>query len=427
MEVQVMHRTVTDFLDKPEIWEELQARLKEPLQDANSALCYSSLFMFKHIFTPEVYGSWASCSPTFKELAQECVHYAARAETASKQPQTAFFDSLFDTASSQYYRALGIPAMRFPASATTWVHTLLPRAAQQKPETMFLALAIELGAVRYVAAKLSAAEQKIRQDDLQFLLDYTLRAAVKRPGVVKLLLSYGADPNDTSFGDSPWHYLLKHAWNTLGRQPGHEAVMTESAQIVIEMIETMMNFDVDPNQICTIPQQIYGTPGREESVLALSIFIRMRNPKLVRLLVAKSADPNRVHNSSQAQTQTQTPWQEALSCLYLCNLDLIFVERPTLTRFISDWLDIYETLLRNGSDPCTTVVIKRGILVKKVSVLTVIRDVFSKLDEGGSRRLSTLVPVDVKIEHQSGVWVGKSNKSHLWSRLQGVFRNRELR
>src|SRR6202000_2368955 len=72
---------------------------------------------------------------------------------------------------------------------------------------------------------------------------------------------------------------------------------------------------------------------------------------------------------------------------------------------VQRWLDMYKTLLEYQADPTQTIVITQRIgkksILRPVSVLTVIREVFSKWNPTGSKELESQLPKDLVSEIQS--------------------------
>lgn len=388
--VQYMHRTVVDFLEKEENWTKLLGSLKDDgiFHDVYKALCFSSLVQLKQIFSPARYGMWASAYRPFAALVRECIDYAVKVETLTNGSATVLLDELNRTSGIHFHRAMKKAGVPF---AKTWVHTLLsnePDALNQ--QTMFLALAIEYKLERYLSEKIGQIRKSITPNDLQYLLNFSLRPEQKSQKILKLLLATGADPNAGEKGTTPWQKVLKYAWRVFSVP----LTNIEQRQQLQEILDCFICHNAAPDALIQIPTG-NSQPNSKQSIPVVTVVALVGNARLLGVLLDRGADPNHAHGQS-------TPWLQSITYVYQ-DLPKILDDRPEDAEgTVQDWLKKFTLFLDYGANPRSFVSISpsgmQGSKLRHVSILTVINEVFSRWDGKGATDLQARLPQGLAVE-----------------------------
>lgn len=394
MTVQYMHRTVSDFLEKSEVWAELLGSLKDDnnLYDAHEALLFSSLFQLKHVFSPARYGGWGSAYRPFAALVKECMSYAAKVERLMAKPVTILIEELDRTSTVHFNRAMKRARV---SGAKTWVHVILsnePAACQQ--QTMFLALAIEYGLERYLSEEMSQIQSCLSPDQLQYLLNFALRSKAKNPRILKLLLASGADPNAGEQGLTPWQQVLKYAWRLIHFTKKITTKINVEQNQLQDILEYFICHNAAPDALVPIPTDT-SQPDSKQLIPAITIIAIVGSTRVLGILLDRGADPNETYEQS-------APWQQYLT--YACQElpKLIDDRAENAEGRIQEWIKKSTLLLEYGADPrCFATIDPEGYHASRrryVSILTVINEVFSRWDVQGATELQARLPKGLAVE-----------------------------
>ena len=236
--VQLMHRTVADYLCGRSTWHKLQSYVEGSGFDANVSLLSSGVLFLKSGFRRLKYQGDSN-------VIDACMRYAYAAETTTKRSQHLLLNELDRVVRTIYGLRnqneplplqdkvpSNVPPCYFEFEGTLydcsvrgdldWTFCCDDEAdldgdcadpESNYPDSM-PALAAQHGLRLYLEWELSRNQLRQDKDFLTSLLGFSMRPDPIRPfepwhaGVVRLLLSKGADPNSISQGWSPFERLL---------------------------------------------------------------------------------------------------------------------------------------------------------------------------------------------------------------------------
>jgi hypothetical protein len=228
--VQYMHRTVKDYVEKPDVWATLLDATPDNF-NPHAALCHASLVQLK-TQDPMDLNREKLWSKIYQVL-----YYAALAEHTSQNALVHVLDEL-DCVGRTYSKALGLLARHIAPHSNarsraknTNSHTRPEEphwtVTQSKgaPEYSFMCLAVQFGLFHYVKAKLEADRKLVHQkSNSRSLLDCAilehplLSDFAERPPpetawnveLVSLLLLAGDNPNRVDYLKStPWSHVIR--------------------------------------------------------------------------------------------------------------------------------------------------------------------------------------------------------------------------
>ncbi|KAI9868493.1 MAG: hypothetical protein M1813_005937 [Trichoglossum hirsutum] len=227
-EVQFLHKSVADFLAKPDVWEEILATTRDTDFDANVYLLRSVILQIK-TWSPRR-GDYEYLNPVLR-LVDHAMELARRAETSTGRAEEKLLDEL-DSALAVHCKAVlaeessewDIFRNHHLDSSSADIHwsDLLPEYhVRPAPwHGSFLSFAVRNGLVLYVQAKLDGHGETIVPKKGRPLLDYacypipdynpTWQNAID-PKIVEILLQNKADANEKFNGWSPWQNALYSA------------------------------------------------------------------------------------------------------------------------------------------------------------------------------------------------------------------------
>jgi hypothetical protein len=379
--VQFMHRTVKDFFDKPNVYEEFQAPLAgRPFDfDAHSVLSFAYLVLFKRIFTVLLYGSWPSAHPTFWVIIKECCYHAAEVERTKKTTLTSILDEVEKTAIHHYSR------LRSSTWSLSWVltHSILSAHPQTcLSRALFLALGVEFNLGLYVIEKIQSRQQQyppLLQDEADFLFTVIMRRTMPNPRLCRVLLTSGADPNQ---GDlSIWQKFLATCKQQFSLDH-NERYENDDA-----ILELFIRHGANLEAVC----QVKSSTGTNTSTPASVVLLQRGNPRHVFMILERGVDPTK-----QLPTNL-TLWQEALQFVYYEFLPVL--ESGCHQPKIIPWIESLRLLLEYGASPLQLATISQKIgrksQTRAISVLTVVREVFSKWEPEQAANFEATLPANL--------------------------------
>jgi hypothetical protein len=250
-EVDYLHRTAKDFIERPETWDMLLAANVAPF-NPHLSLLRSSLLLLKSLPQGDLTTERFWCAVRW------CMRCARQADRTAS-PGDAYI-AILDTmniAAANLGRSVTsdrpAPERRTGRSQRKVER---PHWASTEPGSgikgrNFICLAVQYDLVRYVKAK--HGETSITQDDNgRSMLDYAFSPTEEahsgvenaslhsRPSasMIKLLLSAGADPNQWSSGGTPWQraleWLADAAYDTREVPPAELHKMKKDWYIIIK-------------------------------------------------------------------------------------------------------------------------------------------------------------------------------------------------
>lgn len=233
--VQYMHRTVKEFLAKPDIWSSFKGVTASKPFSAHSALSRASLIRLKTADIATITNRW------YWDVVCDTLHYAARSEAMGNAALVAELDELDRVADiiartpwpkepggNLIQRHMGTPHphQRVPRKVQAHEESQMHWSAAQTRESRhsFLCLAVQFGLLSYVEEKLISGSP-VEQDPYSLsLLDCAIRdpealsALPRVPSVgfdqrlsmMKMLFEHHDDPNRVDgYKRGPWIYLAK--------------------------------------------------------------------------------------------------------------------------------------------------------------------------------------------------------------------------
>lgn len=212
--IQYLHRTVRDFLERPDIWNMLLKRTENSRFSPKTALLQSYIIQLKVVVVTQTGDRFSPVS----SLVNIALLYAREAEDQEHSSQLSLLRELDKTAawhwkktqktlqrSNQHwaYRCLeeGVNRQSLNPNAT-WVPA-------PEDEDNFFSLVVKYGLTHYLQAELFENPELVKKKPGRPLLDYVIDARCSpEPGLVSLLLRSGADPNQIYKGRSTWQHAL---------------------------------------------------------------------------------------------------------------------------------------------------------------------------------------------------------------------------
>lgn len=201
--VQYLHRTVRDYFEKPEVWNRMVAHTSGTDFDPCTSLLGSHATQLKRLGTSD------SRSMTFlRHKASLALEHAAHTDFVTGRPNTALLDE-FDRTMACHLEEWSKENKVHWANHNVLGFGSLPST---RIHDSFLSVAVRYNLCAYVKQKLLREHQSMVRSTGWSLLDFAVSPAFLAamqsypvsPKVVALLLQYGAEPNKSSHGRSPW-------------------------------------------------------------------------------------------------------------------------------------------------------------------------------------------------------------------------------
>lgn len=218
LKVEFLHRTVKDFIAKPDIWNKLTAVTRKDF-DPNLALCQSYLLQLKTLHPESMTreGVW--------DLVENYMHHAVLTARFNIASQMTMFNELDRAATKLAARPKFVASnigRAFPVdSVAHWTST----GPQGKRGNTLLAFLIQYDFYQLFAEKVNGNWVNFYDQTGRPLLDYatidwksssTVEARrmydddrmLRNKKIIKLLLEKGADPNHEYAASTPWRNVL---------------------------------------------------------------------------------------------------------------------------------------------------------------------------------------------------------------------------
>ena len=257
--VQFLHRSVLDFLHRPEVWNLLQEEAKRDNFNVNVALLQSCLLQIK-TWAPPNLNSRSLVAPLW-DILYVASEFSRLAEDSTGKPQTELLDEL-DRVMTQHHTSAPIPIdfLRDSKSHSyEGMHWTEANGYRPQPwYDSFLAFAVRQNLRLYVQAKLDIHGPSIIQKRGQPLLDYAI-CRFHRPNgwlgwhaqmdvdLVRKLLKNGADPNAKFEHSTPWRNALTSVLRWHSRDKSHKK---DLGKVWIEVLDLLVRHGADPNVVC---------------------------------------------------------------------------------------------------------------------------------------------------------------------------------
>jgi hypothetical protein len=217
LKVNFLHRTVQDFLKKPDIWDLVMSRAGTTF-DPDERLLKSYILQLKCVMMSSEGDDFRDVS----DLVLTALKYGRRSRDFSLQSNEELLDELDKTAT---YHWTSVPRKTVVGAKTIdkrknglhWAGELSVKTRDGPESTIphddFLSLTIEYGLLEYVEAKLDHNSLLLEQKAGRPFLDYLVSKTVEcppPPELASLLLWYGADPNHEFNGETMWQRTIIH-------------------------------------------------------------------------------------------------------------------------------------------------------------------------------------------------------------------------
>ncbi|OQU94913.1 NACHT domain-containing protein [Cladophialophora immunda] len=271
-QVQYLHLTVKEFLEKAENWRLIIDWTAKADFDANTACSRGLLTLARRTFKFHGWGRHIAA------LIDSALSFARQAEDSSGKPDLALFQDLDDLATAMFPRR----RLQHWSSDFTASHVLLCQQSCQCPESSLATHAVFKGLTLYVESMSGASVRLLNSESTEFLLsiatgsslqvkdmrwfdingelplnilladiasetnssDYEDRDVRPHSAMIKLLLDKGLSPNESRGHRSPWRELLDHVRDISATKPSCLAKF-------VDVIRLFILFGAD--LFCTLP------------------------------------------------------------------------------------------------------------------------------------------------------------------------------
>jgi hypothetical protein len=206
--VRYLHRSVAEFLSETDVWSEILGCTKGTSFDPNTSLLQAMVMRLKHITDSRE--NWAH---NLWPIIRYAMDLAGQAEISTSKAQDALLDDLDKTMCVHFSKTKVYHKPHF----TYWCDTVIEDYIRAEPwHDNFIAFTVRHGLVQYATLKFEKHGDRLIEKRGRPILDYACRPEPQyddwdsaiSPDLVKLLLQYGADPNEKFHGFSPWQNAL---------------------------------------------------------------------------------------------------------------------------------------------------------------------------------------------------------------------------
>jgi hypothetical protein len=256
-EVQCLHRTVKEFLDKPDVRNYLTSLTFGTGFDVNASLLRSCILRIRI----------ATTSRQYDEAAWKCgqagMIVCRLAEQSTGKAYGNLLDELDKSMTSHWmadYSAKSFRSRRSTADGH-WTEnwpTVIRR--DYRWYTDFSSFAVEHGLIQYVKAREAQYKQRDRRRRGRPYLDFAVSPAEPlepyreqciSPDMCRLLLRYGANPNERVYSQSPWRNTLCFAgqiWSLYDEhlKPHWKDSLVSNIKRWAEILELLVTYGADP-------------------------------------------------------------------------------------------------------------------------------------------------------------------------------------
>jgi hypothetical protein len=243
--IQYLHRTVRDFLERPDIWSMLLKRTECSRFSPKVALLQSYILQLKVVMMTYDGDRFEPVS----SMVNTALLYAREAEDHDHSSQLSLLRELDKTATWHWKKTN--EAEKWPDQH--WAYKCLEEGINRQslnPNTMwvpapedednFLSLAIKFGLKHYLEAELLENPRLVKEKLGRPLLDYVVEARCSpEVDIVSQLLKSGADPNQIYKGRTTWQHALAFT-NECSKIPG-PAVSLSWRKVYNQLIDAGAN------------------------------------------------------------------------------------------------------------------------------------------------------------------------------------------
>ena len=250
-QVQYLHLTVRDYLERPDIWGDLLSWTADSDFDANLACLRSLILRLKTTFCYYGWGEYVW------QLLENAVSFARRAESSTGRAHTSLVDEVDTLAGALLPAERSLPWFTDEAGD----HAHFCQESCTCPRITFPIYAIAKGLTLYVRQKFGHEIKALNSQSSVLLLDVatgvsssihddSLKKAwlgylITRgdgtrcedprplPSMIKMLLDLGLDPNESRGGSTAWLNLLKHLEQTRSKKPRLKPVWIDICKLFI--------------------------------------------------------------------------------------------------------------------------------------------------------------------------------------------------
>lgn len=233
--IKYLHRTVEEYLHRPDRWAVIIARTKDTF-DANLALVKACVLLLgaglNRLLCP---------APDYKKVAFQTLFHTYCAEGSAKPIPRQLLDDFNEVMTSRH-RGL------VPLRQSHWSidYTKDNGIATVEPVTSFLQVAVLMGLGSYVAAVLEDGVKPIKGNS--DLLYYAIYSIWPQISIVKLLLQNGYSPNNVRGDKTYWQYSLDYwqAMYLLNEQMDNPGILNKNKCYIFEIWIAMLDAGADP-------------------------------------------------------------------------------------------------------------------------------------------------------------------------------------
>jgi hypothetical protein len=241
--VEWLHKTVPDYLRRPDIRDLIESRCGEDF-NADIALLKASILELKLA---------VSTRSAFRDVVRGGFRYAARAETTLCVAQNALLDEFYKSITEKWVIVSIDSGDTWPSYVEGWI------SPSVDSKSAFFILCVMYGLYYYVRYRLDEESSLIRHDfDLSLLRFAVLPSPLtlydwqRSPQLVRLLLERGADPNIHDDETTPWEATLNCIYHDLRRSFDYArwpltGEQKEIAQQWSEIVEALIQHGAKPN------------------------------------------------------------------------------------------------------------------------------------------------------------------------------------
>ena len=270
--IEFLHRTVKDFLMSPDVKTLMRSRAPRNFH-AGTTLCRAYLALLKELLPSEI-DMYKYNPDDLDGVTRDIMYYAKLAEMEREKSESALLDEL-DRFHAVVLRQSGVTSARTNEDLGDWEEVV-----QESIGPTFLEWAVEAGLVIYVEKKLREDPSLILDELPRPLLSHALQQGkwhYRRemlahalpqekhlkidnldPEMIRVLLSFGADPNQKMPGNqrlTVWSSFVTECKDTL------ESMSEIMRYHVFSAARMLIESGANPGLICTVGDSAWGKSG----------------------------------------------------------------------------------------------------------------------------------------------------------------------